>query len=153
MENFKKLLVKAKKATYASGDKNQKIKEADGSTSLFFEEANFKYHDNYFGGEPYGGREVAFIDNKAVYIMTYYGQVTKNIKDIERVYSFLQKALSLVPEDKPFRGPKQYKEDKLEYTNTYNGEIDEFFGQEFIKENGKKIYSARYMGGLINTRK
>jgi hypothetical protein len=54
-ENLCKFLVKAKKTTYASGDDNKNIKEKDGSTTLIFEDGDFKYQDNYFGGEPYGG--------------------------------------------------------------------------------------------------
>ena len=68
-------LVQAKKSTYALGDDSIKIKESDGSTSLIFEKGDWKYHDNYFGGEPYGGREVVFFKNKPVYIMVYYGQI------------------------------------------------------------------------------
>ncbi len=55
IKNLCNFLVKAKKAIYASGDENTKIKESDKSTTLIFEEGDFKYHDNYFGGEPYGG--------------------------------------------------------------------------------------------------
>lgn len=152
LENLCKFLVKAKKSTYASGDNSKNIKEADGSTSLIFIEDNFKYHDNYFGGEPFGGREIVFFDNKPVYIMTYYGRVN-NIEDINKIYSFLQKALTLIPEDRPFRGPKEYKEDNLEYTNIFEGEIDNFSGEEIIKENGQEIYRAKYIGGLVNQRK
>ena len=153
LENLCKFLVKAKKATYASGDNSKSIKESDGSTSLVFTEDNFKYHDNYFGGEPYGGREVVFFDDKPVYIMIYYGRVNNNIKDIQKLYSFLQKALSLIPEDKPFRGPKEFRDNNLEYTNVFEGEIDNFSGQEIIKENGQEIYKAKYIGGLVNQRK
>ncbi|GHV24908.1 hypothetical protein FACS1894176_02220 [Bacteroidia bacterium] len=44
-----RFLTKAKKATYASGDSTKKIKESDFSTTLLFEEGDWKYHDNYFG--------------------------------------------------------------------------------------------------------
>ena len=74
-------LVRAKRATYASGDQAKEIEEADRSTSLVFEEGDWKYHDNYFGGEPYGGREVVFFKGDPVYIMTYYGWVDKKIID------------------------------------------------------------------------
>lgn len=95
-------LVKAKKFTYASGDESIKIKEKNKSTSLIYQEGSWLYHDNYFGGEPYGGREVVFMNQKPVYIMTYYGWVHERCTDIQSVYKILQQALSLIPEDKPF---------------------------------------------------
>lgn len=150
IENLCKFITKAKRATYASGDSSKSLKEADTSTTLVFEEGNFKYHDNYFGGEPYGGREVVFFDNKPIYIMVYYGRVNNNVKDAQKLYNFLQKALSLIPENKPFRGPKEYKTDNLEYINIFAGEIDNFSGEEIIKENNQEIYRAKYIGGLVN---
>ncbi|HNY04800.1 MAG TPA: hypothetical protein PKI92_03540, partial [Candidatus Woesebacteria bacterium] len=72
IKNLREFLVKAKKSTYASGDASKEIVELDKSTTLIFEEGDFKYHDNYFGGEPYGGREVVFFKGEPVYIMVYY---------------------------------------------------------------------------------
>ena len=70
-----KFLVDAKKSTYAAGETAKKIVERDKSTTLIFENGDLKYHDNYFGGEPFGGREVVFLQNEPIYIMTYYGLV------------------------------------------------------------------------------
>ncbi|MFZ2188062.1 MAG: DUF5680 domain-containing protein [Candidatus Moraniibacteriota bacterium] len=149
-----KFLVEAKKSTYAAGNTAKKIIEADKSTTLTFEEGDWKYHDNYFGGEPYGGREVVFFRNSPVYMMVYYGWVVEGVTDVQAVYKTLQGALSLIPEDKPFRGPKKYHQDGAEYINIFEGEIDNFFGEEIIKsENGNEIYKAKYIGGLIDLRK
>lgn len=114
----------------------------------------WKYHDNYFGGEPYGGREVVFFKNLPVYIMVYYGWVNKSITDYKTVYKILQSALSLIPEDKPFRGPQQYEQADFQYLNTFTGEIDNFSGDEIIaNKDGKEIYRAKYSGGLIDQRR
>ena len=64
-----KFLVEAKKVTYATGDLANKAINSDKSTTLIFENGDWKYHDNYFGGEPYGGREVVFFKNQPIYIM------------------------------------------------------------------------------------
>lgn len=156
MINFNKLcdfLVKAKKSTYAAGDTAKQIKEADKSTTLIFEDGDWKYHDNYFGGEPYGGREVVFYKNKPVYMMVYYGWVVEDVADIKLVYKTLQSALTLIPKDKPFRGPNKYSQEGLEYINAFKGEIDNFSGEEIIRQvDGKEIYKARYAGGLIDQR-
>lgn len=55
-----KFLIKAKKSTYAAGDVAKKIVEDDKSTTMTFEDGDWRYYDNYFGGEPYGGREVVY---------------------------------------------------------------------------------------------
>lgn len=148
-----KFLVQAKKSGYASGDAAKKIVEKDLSTTLVFENGDWKYHDNYFGGEPYGGREVVFFRNSPVYMMVYYGWVDEKASDIQSVYKILQAALFLIPEDKPFRGPKTYMIDGIEYNNDFEGEINKFFGEETIRSaNGMELYWAKYMGGLIDQR-
>lgn len=148
-----KFLVKAKKATYAAGDKSKKTIEKDKSISLIFRDGDWKYHDNYFGGEPFGGREVVFFKNKPVYMMVYYGRVNEAISGFEEVYKILRKALLLIPEKKPFRGPKKYKKDNFFYENKFFGEVDDFFGEEKIIQSGKEIYKTKYIGGFINQRK
>jgi len=154
LPDLRKFLVKAKKSTYAAGDTAKKIIEADKSTTMTFEDGDWKYHDNYFGGEPYGGREVAFFQNQPVYMMVYYGWVFEEVSDVQAVYKTLQGALTLIPEDKPFRGPEKYSQGGVEYINISAGEIDNFFGEETIKlENGKEIYKAKYVGGLVDQRK
>ncbi len=147
-------LVKAKRSTYAAGDAAKKNIENDKSTTMTFEDGDWKYHDNYFGGEPYGGREVVFFQNLPVYMMVYYGWVNKGVVDVDPVYKTLQGALTLIPEDKPFRGPEKYSRDGMEYINVCEGEIDNFFGEEIIKfEDGQEIYKAKYIGGLIDQKK
>ena len=148
-----KFLVLAKKSTYASGDVSKKVIELDKSTTLIFEDGDFKYHDNYFGGEPYGGREVVFFKGEPVYIMVYYGLVNEDFANFHRIYKILQKALSLIPENKPYRGPKEYNEGDYKYTNNFIGKVDNFSGKETISYKGKEVYQAKYIGGLVDQRK
>ncbi len=146
-------LVRAKKSTYAAGDKANKKIEQDFSTSLLYTEWDRTYHDNYFGGEPYGGREVVLFKNKPIYIMTYYWYVYEHIADIKPIYTFLQHALSLIPEQYPYRGPQNYHKNDLSYINTFTGDIDNFSGEESITQNGKEIYKAKYIGGFVDQRR
>ncbi len=147
-------LVKAKKSTYAAGDSATKIVASDKSTTMIFEESDWRYQDNYFGGEPYGGREVVFYQNEPVYIMVYYGWVTDTVIDIAAVYKVLQGALIHMPEDRPFRGPAEYSQGDLVYKNVFDGEIDNFFGEEIIvNTDGQALYKAKYMGGLVDQRR
>lgn len=152
LNELKSFLAKAKKATYASGDESVKIINDDKSTTLIFEEGDWKYHDNYFGGEPYGGREVVFFQGHPVYIMTYYGWVDEKAENVKEAYAILQKALTLIPKDKPYRGPKELNESDYSYSNNFQGEIDNFSGEEIIKLDGQEVYRAKYMGGLVDQR-
>ena len=157
MNNLKELcsfLVLAKKSTYAAGDNAKKIKEMDKSTTMIFDSGDWKYHDNYFGGEPYGGREVVFFQNQPVYMMVYYGWVDESVTDFPSVYQVLQGALSNIPADKPFRGPAHFEQNGLEYINIFEGEVDKFSGEEKIVDaTGKELYKAKYIGGLVDLRK
>ena len=156
MINTKQLcefLVKAKKAGYASGNNAKKIKEKNKSKTITFKSGDWNYNDNYFGGEPYGGREVVFLKGQPVYMMVYYGLVYDKITNFKEVYKFLQEAITLIPKDKPFRGPKKYKRDDYIYENNFKGTVTNFSGEEIITLKNKEIYKAKYVGGLVDQRK
>lgn len=63
---IKNFIFEDSRATYASGDESIKQKEPDGSTTITFKSGEYGFHDNYFGGEPYGGREVVFLNDKPI---------------------------------------------------------------------------------------
>lgn len=151
MNNLKQFILEASKNTYASGDENIKKKEKDNSTTIVYEKGNYKYHDNYFGGEPYGGREVVFYKSKPVWMMIYYGWVVEGVENSE-VYGILTKALSNVTLDMPYRGPKEFVDGDLKYVNTLDGDVENFSGEEEIFKGDILLYTARYMGGLVDRR-
>jgi len=155
LKELKKFLSKANLAGYASVQEGiVEIKEKDGSKTITYKDKNWFFHDNYFGGEPYGGREVIFANNKPVFMMVYYGMISDKNINKELVYKFLRKALKLFPEDAPFRGPKIFKEtidkNNYKYENTWSGDVDYFSGQEKIFIDEKEIYVAQYSGGLVD---
>src|SRR3972149_4062506 len=106
---LKQFLIDSNKAGYAGGEEKKWIKEPDGSTTIPFEKGDFRSHDNFFGGEPYGGRIVVFYKDKSVWIMVYYGWITPGVA-VNPVYAVLRGALKLMPEKAPFRGPKKFQE-------------------------------------------
>ncbi|OGY21892.1 MAG: hypothetical protein A2113_01020 [Candidatus Woykebacteria bacterium GWA1_44_8] len=152
-EHLLKFIVEAHKAGYAAGEAASEIKEKDGSTTVTYKKGSWKYHDNYFGSEPFGGREVIFYGNKPVWMMVYYGSVDKSIGDFERIYTFLQKSLKLAPKDNPYRGPREFEEAEFKYQNTWQGGIESFSGEEIIYQNEKGVYEATYIGGFVDVRK
>ena len=104
-EQLCQFLVDSNNAGYAGGEAKKWIKEPDGSTTIPFEKGSWKSHDNFFGGEPYGGRTVVFYEGKPYWMMVYYGWVEEGI-ETDPVYGVLKNALKQMPEDYSFRGPK-----------------------------------------------
>ena len=151
-EDLRQFLVDSNNAGYAGGEEKKWIKESDGSTTIPFEKDKWKSQDNFFGGEPYGGRTIVFYEGKPVWMMVYYGWVKEGI-ETNPIYAVLRNALKQMPEDHPFRGPKELKDGEYIYTNSWEGEIDQFSGEEQILQNGKLIYKANYLGGLVDQRR
>lgn len=141
-------LLKASKSGYAIGYSTF-IREKDQSYSTKFEEGGFRFHDNWFGGEPFGGREVVFYQNKPYWMMVYYGSDSAKAP---KLIPFLQKALSLPPRELPVRGPKLLDEKDFKYVNTWKGTIKYFEGKEVIYYKDREVYHAFYGGGLVDKR-
>lgn len=149
---LRQFLQKANKEGYGSGKTDHWMKEKDGSTTIPFESGDFRMRDNFFGGEPYGGNEVVFFKNEAVWMMVYYGKVIPG-EDFVKLYKFLQKVLLNAPDEMPVRGPKFLEDGKFKYSNKWEGDIEEFSGKEAITKNGKLVYNATYVGGLVDQQK
>lgn len=148
-EQLKQFIYAASQATYASGDESIKVKQSDGSTTIEYREGDFAFHDNYFGGEPYGGREVVFHAGKAVWMMVYYGFVHIEIGNA-KVYGILMEALRNTTEDMPYRGPVVFAKENWRYENKIEGGVENFSGIEKIYRDGECVYEAKYIGGLVD---
>ncbi|MBI2514692.1 hypothetical protein HYV91_00665 [Candidatus Wolfebacteria bacterium] len=151
-EELRHFLIDSNKAGYAGGEEKKWIKEADGSTTIPFEAGAWRSHDNFFGGEPYGGRIIVFYKNKPFWIMVYYGRIKEGI-EINPVYQVLRNALIKMPEDSPFRGPKEYKEGEYIYSNSWEGDLERFSGEEKIIQAENLIYKANYLGGFVDQKR
>lgn len=150
-EALRQFLIDSNNAGYAGGEEKKWIKESDGSTTIPFEKGKWKSHDNFFGGEPYGGRTIVFYEDKPLWMMVYYGWVAEGIES-NPIYGVLRNALKQMPGDHPFRGPKELKDGEYTYSNSWKGEVDQFSGEEQITQGDKLIYKANYIGGLVDQR-
>ena len=83
--------------------------------------------------------------------MVYYGWVVEEVAT-DPVYEILSNALMRMPEDAPFRGPKEYQEGGFVYRNTWSGDVERYSGEEQITQGKKLIYQANYLGGLVDQR-
>lgn len=150
IEDLRKFLVYCGKEGYAAIQDEDEIRESDQSTSITLKQGPWKFHDNYFGGEPFGGREVVSYEDKPVWMMVYYGRADDSIDDIGPVYQILKKALAQIPEEAPYRGPKEFTDDDWRYENNWEGNLDNFSGEETIYHQDQKVYCAKYVGGLVD---
>lgn len=149
MNKFIKFLVEAKKNTYAlNGETNEKILR-DGSKELSFERDNFYYRDRYFGSESFAGEEVVFDSQKPFWVMNYSGKCLNDICDKKEIFTFLKKCLKRVSQKTIFRGPKEFKQGDFLYINKIQGKVEDFYGEEYIYYQGKKVYKLKYHGGII----
>lgn len=142
-------MLSASRATYASGDESIKEKQFDGSTTIRYDDGQYSFHDNYFGGEPYGGREVVFLDGKAVWMMVYYGFVHPENENKD-VYAFLIESLCNTTVEAPYRGPVLFEKENWKYENRLVGDVKIFSGTEKIFRGDVCVYEASYIGGLVD---
>lgn len=152
-EELIKFLFESKEYGYASKDESSWIKEKDGSTTISYVSGDWRFHDNYFGGEPYGGRQIVFYKDKPYWMNVYYGSVRKDIQDIKELYSFLKEAMLHPRKHFPLRGQATYRKDDWEYKSKVKGTIELFLLTEKIFLKNKESYSATFVGGLIDQRR
>jgi len=149
IKQLSKFLVKAKINTYvSSGEGGEKILP-DGGKEFKFKERKFKYRDRYFGFNPFIGEEIVWQNEKIVWGMNYYGEIITKIFSAKDIYYFLQEALKRASEDKPFRGPDNFKKADFEYSNKTKGTVKKFQGEEIIFYKEQIVYKLSYHGGLI----
>lgn len=149
LTELKKFILEASRATYASGDSSVNEKQPDESTTIRYESGVYSFRDNFFGGEPFGGREVVFFDNKPIWMMVYYGSVFEG-SEAKEILPFLMESLSNTTLEMPYRGPESYKSGSLRYENKLTGTVEKFSGMEKIYKEDVCVYEASYLGGLID---
>jgi hypothetical protein len=145
LEELKSFIMKAN-MPHATGQAETKS-ESDGSRTIEYEEGNYRMHDNFFGGEPYGGRLVVFYKDKPLFIEVYYGQTSR---PADEVYDFLREALQHPGDDNPYRGPAEYRKGTLTYKSSIVGDITNHTVKEFIYDGEDEIYWAVVIGGLVD---
>jgi hypothetical protein len=145
-----RFLLEAHRHGYAAGREAVTRAEPNRSTTIEHRRGEWTFHDNFFGGEPYGGRAVVFFRERPVWMVVYYGWLEDRARAVQPVYDFLKRALLRAPESLPFRGPDHHAEGTLIYRNARRGTVARFDGEEVIEDDGRRIYAARYAGGAVD---
>ena len=148
-KQLSKFLVKAKINTYASSEERQEKKLPDGSKEFGFEKKEFRYRDRYFGYGSFVGEEIVWQNEKAIWGMNYYGGIVSEIIPAKQIYQFLQEALKRVIENKPFRGPDNFKKNDFKYINEIKGTVEKFDGYEVVFYKEELVYKLSYHGGIV----
>ncbi len=146
-----KFLVKAKTETYA-GDGAEVHPQRPGFKELEYKEGDLEYRDSYYGFFAAPGQEIVRFKGTPIWNMAYNGGMNPKFRDFDlakQTYAFLKKALLLVEEVRPFRGPNNLKQGDWEYTDQSQGDIKDFKGTETITYKGEEVFRQDYIGGLI----
>ena len=113
-------------------------------------DGDWKYEDEFYGGEPYSGNETIWYKDRDIFRCVYWGKVSKNY-NFSQIYDFLRSALKQGPNGKCLhRGPGIFQAGGLTYINKCAGRIQEFVQLERIYIDNKLVYKAHFIGGLIN---
>src|SRR3989344_741409 len=144
LEEFRDFIVDAKKSCYAG--KGKEIILPDGSKLLTFQKGNFYYEDNYAYYYQAPGRELAKWKNEngqRIWQMAYSGGMlnkdgmadinNKDEKLTKETFSFLKEALSNVPREIPFRGPRFFERGRFKY---YHHDIISYAENNLIRAKG-----------------
>lgn len=145
-------LLAAKQATYAAqGDDASVVPLLADSKQLEYREGEFFYRDIYVGMARFTGQEIVYVNDRAIWSMSYAGGLSANTKGIpaSQIYAFLREALQKAPLALPLRGPHFLVSDALHYTCQCTGSIEQFYGVESITLDGECLYQLHFSGGML----
>jgi len=146
---LKQFLIHAKLNSYSTGKESLKL--PDGRKEFRVEADGFTYQDQYIGENPFVGQEIVWHAGQVVWGMNFYGRVVSDIVPAEQIYTFLQKAMRQIKEERPFRGPDTFNEHDFAYCDESQGTVEGFMGVERILYQGQEVYRLDYHGGSVTT--
>jgi Domain of unknown function (DUF5680) len=145
-EEVQAFLAEARRHGYSVVGAIRPSREPDGSSSLRYVRDGWRYHDNYFGGNPFAGREVVHHADRPVFCIVYYGVAEREASSVS---SWLREALAAAGPE-ALRGPSMYRGKGWTYRCTIDGTTGRFTGLERIERGGATVYQGRMAGGWID---
>ena len=149
LEQLTAFIVQAKAATYV-GDGAKSRSCRPGSHDLEFHRGAYSYLDSYFGGTDFLGQEVVYYHEQPVWAMNYYGRILKStLITAAEAGQVIKDSLSAMYKEGRFLGGFEYVTRDFIYTDTSQGDVASFTGQEWITRKNIKVYELIYHGGLL----
>lgn len=152
LSKLTKFLIKAKKKAYAGGGK-EISSQRPGFKELEYKEGDYYYRDSYSGFYQAPGQEVVYFQDKPIWAMAYSGGMKKKFHGDEtlakKTFGFLKKCLLKVPENEPFRGPREFSEGDFSYQMEVEGDVNDFSGEERIFYQREEVFHQYFIGGMI----
>ena len=118
LARLSEFLVDAKRKTYAGLDDDATVLAPmlPGSKQLEYRDLDLSYRDIYFGMRFFVGQETVQVGQHVVWSMSYAGGVAATVVDRNEflsIYAFLRQALLAIRDDRPFRGPPQFENERV----------------------------------------
>ncbi len=146
---LERFVVAAKAATYA-GDGAAAPPCRRGSHDLAYTVGGLSYLDSYFGGSDFVGQEIVWNGGDPVWGMNYHGVILARGRiDAARAGAVVKEALSALYREQRFLGGFRHETAFGVYTDTNEGDVKRFDGEEWIEQDGVRVYELRYHGGLV----
>lgn len=160
---FREFLVEAKLNGYGSEDV-VKTRLESGANEIVFEQDDWRYTDNYIGGNPYAGYESVAVKQAdelwlPVWGMAYKSKPLDPELDGATLGGLLGEFLSQPDPTLPIRGPlnawDKSKSYRYRLTHSFSSNLEDFeAGEQITRRQGESdriLYSARFLGGLANS--
>jgi hypothetical protein len=142
-------IVEAKRRTYV-GDGTPAAPLRPGSHDLEHSTGDFTYHDCYFGGTDFVGKEVVYWRGRPVWAENYFGRVIeRGLISAERAGQVIRSSLTKMYAEGRFLGGFEATDGDCTYRDTSTGDATWFQGREWIERAGRTAYELYYHGGLI----
>jgi hypothetical protein len=149
LEKLHAFIVRAKANTYA-GNGTPSLSYRPHSHDLQFHEDDFSYMDSYFGGTDFLGQEVVYYESEPVWAMNYYGRILEpELITASEAGKVIKESLTELYKQKRFLGGFEYTTALGIYTDTNEGAVSSFTGEEWITRASTKVYELVYHGGLV----
>lgn len=149
LDELKQFLIYSAQHGYGNDNRVER-KEVDNSSTIEVTNDDFKMSDNYFGGEPYGGRTVVSYESQPTWLMVYYGGVVGGISNIDTIYPYLKEQLLNPDAEIPVRGPINHRSGDFEYKLSLKGDLDDFSGLEEIFYKDELVFKTTIAGGSVD---
>lgn len=156
-QDFRDFLIEAK-SEHGYGQPKSKVQTNDsGGKRIRYKNVEFSYVDEFVGGSPFSGYETVSVRLSdrlhPVWSMAYFETFRSPEFSVEELSEVIGTVLTEPDPDLPIRGPKHWEVDDYRYKYQRvdrTGTLERFDVEEFIHKNGKRMYVARFIGGLVN---